>query len=94
VADDELDKSFPERYATVVEVTTHDGALHRERVDYARGCPQNPVTYEEIAAKFADLAGPVLGAERAGRVKEKVDGIERLDDVGALADVLREPTAG
>jgi 2-methylcitrate dehydratase PrpD len=94
VADDALDQTFPERYATIVEVTTQGGERYAERVDYARGCPQNPVSYEEIAAKFADLAGPALGAERAGRVKAMVAGIERLADVAELAEVLREPTAG
>jgi 2-methylcitrate dehydratase PrpD len=94
VADDELDRTFPERYATVVEVTTGSGELLRERVDYARGCPQNPVTYEEIVAKFDGLAGPALGAARTARVKSLIADVESLPDASALADALREPTAG
>jgi 2-methylcitrate dehydratase PrpD len=91
LADDELDQTFPERYATIVEVTTRDGKMHSGRVDYARGCPQNPVSYEEITAKFFDLATPAAG-ERAGRVKELMDGIERVGRVGELTSLLVEPT--
>ena len=88
VADDELDKTFPERYATIVEVTTRDGRTHSGRVDYARGCPQNPVTYDEIGAKFFDLAGRARGEP----VKALVDRLETLPDLGALTDLLRAPT--
>jgi 2-methylcitrate dehydratase PrpD len=89
LADDDLDRTFPERYATIVEVTTRDGHMHRGRVDYARGCPQNPVTYAEISAKFHDLAPDA----RATRVKELVDRLETLPDATALADLMRQPTA-
>jgi 2-methylcitrate dehydratase PrpD len=94
VADDELDRTFPERYATVVEVTTRAGEVLRQRVDYARGTAENPVSYDGIAAKFDALAAPALGAGRASHVKGLLGGIERLDDVTTLADTLREPTAG
>ena len=60
VADDELDQTFPERYATIVEVTTRDGRRLSEQVDYARGCPENPVTAAEIEAKFVGLATPAV----------------------------------
>lgn len=89
VADDELDKTFPERYATIVEVATRDGRVHRGRVDYARGCPENPVGYDEIVAKFNDLAPD----ERAGRVKEMVDRLEHEPDVTALGELMRQQTA-
>jgi 2-methylcitrate dehydratase PrpD len=93
VADDELDRTFPERYATIVEVTTRDGRLHRGRVDYARGCPENPVTYDEIAAKFFDLTASAAGRERAGAIKALVDRLEEQPDLHALTELLRAPTA-
>jgi 2-methylcitrate dehydratase PrpD len=89
LADDDLDRTFPERYATIVEVTTRDGQMHSGRVDYARGCPQNPVTYAEISAKFDDLAPDA----RARRVREMVDRLESVSDATALAELMRQPTA-
>jgi len=94
VADDELDKTFPERYATIVEVTTRRGELYAERVDYARGCPENPVTFDEIGAKYRTLAVPALGSQRAEGVAELVGRLEELDDVSELATLLTDPTAG
>lgn len=94
VADDALDRTFPERYATIVEVATRDGRRLSERVDYARGCPENPVTYEEIVAKFADLAGGAVGAERAARIAGLVGRLEGSGDVDELAALLRDPALG
>jgi 2-methylcitrate dehydratase PrpD len=94
LSDDELDKTFPERYATIVEVTTRDGRMHSGRVDYARGCPQNPVTYDEISTKFFELAEPAAGRERTAAVKALIDRLEAEPDVRRLADLLRAPTAG
>lgn len=93
VADDDLDRTFPERYATIVEVRTRAGERYQERVDYARGCPENPVTYDEIAAKFADLATPAAGEERAGRVRAFMDRIADVGEISELGSLLREPTA-
>jgi len=34
-----------------------------ERVEYARGTPENPMTRDEVVAKASGLMTPVLGAE-------------------------------
>ncbi len=94
VADDDLDRTFPERYATIVELTTRRGERYAERVDYARGCPENPVTFDEISAKYRTLAVPALGHQRAERVAEVVGRLEALDDVANLAVLLMEATGG
>jgi 2-methylcitrate dehydratase PrpD len=94
VADDELDRTFPAQYSTIVEVTTRAGERLSERVDFARGCPENPVTYEEIEAKFAELTVPAVGQERSERIAGLIARLGRVDDVTELAALLREPTAG
>ena len=93
VADDDLDRTFPAQYSTIVEVTTRAGERLSERVDFARGCPENPVTYEEIEAKFSALAAPAAGAERAARISALVAELEQLEDVNELTGLLREPMA-
>lgn len=88
LADDALDVEFPARYATVVEVTTTDARLFTERVDYARGCPENPASRDEVIAKFRRLAGDVLAPDVLAAVVAGVDRLERLPDVGELATLL------
>lgn len=91
VAADDLDRTFPERYATVVEIATRDGRRLSERVDYARGCPENPVDYAEIEAKFAGLTVATIGRERAERIAALIAGLGQLDSLTELAALLRAP---
>src|ERR1700751_4411715 len=46
------DADIPERFRTDVAVTTRDGAVHRTRVVQPHGAPADPVTNEELVAKF------------------------------------------
>lgn len=94
VPDDDLDRTFPTRYATVVEVTTCDRQTLRERVDYARGCPENPITLADIRAKFADLTFPTVGRDRSERIDDLVGQLDKLDNLTDLVTALREPTLG
>jgi 2-methylcitrate dehydratase PrpD len=72
IPDDELDRTYPERYTTVLEATTTDDAVLERRVEWPRGCPQNPMSESEIVAKFRDLTEPRLGRETAEEVASNV----------------------
>jgi 2-methylcitrate dehydratase PrpD len=89
VGDPELEKSYPERYASIVEVTTTDGRRLARRVDHARGTMENPLTLEEIHGKYLKLATTVTTIAHAERIAEAVARIEREKDVRALASLLR-----
>lgn len=89
VGDPELEKTWPELYASVVEVTLQDGRKFSRRVDHPRGTMENRLTPEEIHAKYLRLATTVTTAAHAERIAALVERIDRLPDVGALADLLR-----
>ncbi len=89
VGDPELDKGWPECYASIVEVTTTDGRRLSRRVDHARGTMENPLTPEEIHQKYLKLATTVTSASHAERIAEVVQRIERLTDVHGLTAMLR-----
>lgn len=93
VADPELDASYPERYASIVEVTTADGRRLSRRVDNARGTMDNPLTAAEIHDKYLRLATTVTTPGHAERIAEVAGRIERVRDVRELADLLRKPPA-
>jgi 2-methylcitrate dehydratase PrpD len=88
IEDDELDPLYPERYTTVLQVTTRDGASHERRVDFARGTPENPMRDDEIVAKFQQLAAGRVGDERAGRIASLVGELERQERLDQLFDLL------
>ncbi|MFN0301204.1 MAG: MmgE/PrpD family protein [Burkholderiales bacterium] len=86
-----LDELFPDFYATIVEIETNDGSIHRKRNDIARGYPENPLSATELAAKFRQLAGSVATPDRVDALSALLDRLDALDDVAALADALRTP---
>jgi 2-methylcitrate dehydratase PrpD len=86
--DQELDRTYPARRASIVEISTRDGQLFRERVDHARGDPENPMTEAEIRAKFGDLAAEVFPAERCAAIESAVDRVEQLASIRELSGLL------
>jgi len=83
-----------EKFRTEVAATTRDGTVHRARVVQPHGAPADPVTNEELVAKFHALADRVTNRGRAGAIERAVVGLEALDDTDALIDLLADPVAG
>ena len=89
IHDDELDRTYPEKYATIIEIATRDGRVHRRRVDYALGSPQNPMSDADIIAKFQRLAGQRFSAERIAQIEQVV---LTLDERGTIDELMRANT--
>ncbi len=87
IADDELARLLPTRVG-IVDITLKDGTRLHERVDHARGTPENPMTREEIVAKARELMTPVLGAEKSLRLIERILEIEKLKNMRELRPLL------
>jgi 2-methylcitrate dehydratase PrpD len=88
VADDELERLLPTRVG-IVDITLKDGTHLSERVDNARGTPENPMTREEIVAKARDLMTPVLGAQKCSKLIERILDLEGLKNVRELRPLLQ-----
>jgi 2-methylcitrate dehydratase PrpD len=58
--------------AARVVVETEAGERHERFVRYPKGDPENPLTWDELAAKFLALAGPVVGPDRCIEIKNLV----------------------
>ncbi len=82
------------KFRTEVAVTTVDGAVHRVRVDVPHGAPTDPVTDDELVAKFHALAERVTDRARADAIERAVLGLDELDDTDHLIELLAAPVAG
>jgi 2-methylcitrate dehydratase PrpD len=89
--DAELEKSWPEKYASIVEVVTTDGRTLACRVDDAKGTMRNPLAPEEIHAKYLKLATTATTAAHAGKIADLVGRIDRAETARDLAALLRTP---
>jgi 2-methylcitrate dehydratase PrpD len=92
VHDPALDASYPERYTSVVELMLRDGRTVSRRVEHARGTRENPLTADEVRAKYFRLAGLVIPRARAEALMTAVDRLDRARDLGPLAALLRGKT--
>jgi len=88
------DADITEKFRTDVAVTTRDGAVHRVRVDLPHGAPTDPVTNDELVAKFHALADRVTSRGRAEAIERAVVRLDELDDIDNLIDLLAAPVAG
>ena len=52
----DLSALVPERRSAIVKVTTIENQCYVERVDLAKGEPENPITVDELQEKFISLA--------------------------------------
>jgi 2-methylcitrate dehydratase PrpD len=94
VEEPEFTKIFPGRIPTVVEIKTTTGRTFSARSDFFRGDdPELPYTERELDEKFTRFAGKTLPARRTARIKEVLDDLENLKDIGALFELLRPENA-
>ena len=71
-----------------VTVTLQDGRVFSTAIQHPKGHPANPLTAVALQDKFEDCAYGVLERQDLRQVIELVQGLERVDDIGTLMDVL------
>lgn len=84
----EADPSLTRGVSCRFVVTTKSGEQLESVVDYPLGSVQRPLTDEALTAKFSSLAQGALGADRTAAVSDAIFGLEEMDDVNKLADLI------
>lgn len=72
-----------------LRVELADGSTVEEANSAPRGTPQNPLSDDDVRAKFTRLAAPVLGDGAAGRLRAVVESIAGAPGLGPLFALLR-----
>lgn len=88
-ADPAMDTAGVEgRHAVRLTLHARDGHRYSARASHGKGSHIHPLSDSDVAAKFADLAGRVLGPQRTAAVTEAVWGLPEASDVGNLGRAL------
>jgi 2-methylcitrate dehydratase PrpD len=87
--DPTLDQNYPERYTSVVELTLKDGRTLARRVEFAKGTRENPLTPDEVRAKYFRLTAPIVPRRHAEAIMAEVDRLDHARDLAPLASLLR-----
>ncbi len=94
IRDAEIERIHQEdadKLASKVEIICRNGQVLTRQVDFPKGDPDNPVSWEEAKAKFMHLAVPVYGQQSAGKLCELIEHIENCDDFAqSLAECWKE----
>ena len=77
---------------TIIGIRLKDGRTVSRRVEFAKGTRENPLTADEVRAKYFRLTGPVAPRARAEAIMTAVDGLDRARDLTRLASLLRRKT--
>jgi 2-methylcitrate dehydratase PrpD len=86
--DPEIEAEYPKKWGANVEILTTDEKYYRQRVDFAKGEPENPFSHEEIEEKFRRLTRGILKSGTADEIIELVDSIESVKHINRLTDLL------
>ena len=84
-----VDPAFPPpgQFKGAVRVTLTDGRVFDAVEEFNRGSAQNPMTDDELRAKFHDNAGGVLSPEQRARFVDAVAVAETLADASTLVNL-------
>ncbi len=85
VADPEIDALFPGVKRARVTITCKDGRSHTVQTDVAKGAPEDPLSDEEIIAKFRANAQGVVSDDR---IDEIIDATWNLDQTADIATYM------
>ncbi len=80
----EPDNSLPRGVSCKMTMTMEDGSTYTSQVDYPKGSIQNPMSDEELRAKFDLLTEPVLGKDRANQLADGLWQVQTCHDLNAL----------
>jgi 2-methylcitrate dehydratase len=81
VADPEIDSLFPKVKRARVAITSVSGQTFKAQVDHAKGSPQNPMSDEDIIAKFQANADGVISLDRQKQIIDKTWSFDEVADL-------------
>jgi 2-methylcitrate dehydratase PrpD len=88
VKDPDLEKTFPKQWCATAEIFTKDGKRYFTRVEYCKGDPENPLSWDELVAKFHDLSSGFWTRDRRSKIVETVKKLDEIQDLKKWSSLL------
>lgn len=82
-ASSELDDYYPEEWRATANIQMDDGRELDAQVRYPLGDPHNPLSWEQLEARFHELVEPVIeDKHKREKMIEKVKGLDEIGRIG------------
>jgi 2-methylcitrate dehydratase PrpD len=88
VEDAELEKEYPQKWPASVNLVAKDGKQFSARIDYPKGDPENPLSWDELIDKFKNLISQVFSRAKQDEIIDRVRSMEQEDDVNSFSMLL------
>ncbi len=82
-----LDREFPKKWPARVVIESTKGTFD-EAIDYPKGDPENPLTWDELMDKFMYVTAPVYSQEQQRAIIDAVRNLERCENILELTELL------
>jgi 2-methylcitrate dehydratase PrpD len=83
-----LEKTFPKQWPATAEILTKDGNKYFARVEYCKGDPENPLSWNELIGKFHDLSRRFITKERRLKIVDEVRNLEKISNFWRWSPIL------
>lgn len=85
----DLDREYPEKRGTIVEVVTKGGKAFSCQLNVAKGEPEWPLSKSEIEGKFKRLTSGVIDTETKQEIIDFVDKLETAERISHIFTLLK-----
>lgn len=86
--DPELDKEFPQKWPARVVIETTSERIEKE-VEFPKGDPENPLTWEELIEKFNYVSKPVFSNNEQQQLVEAVRNLENMSIINEISQLFK-----
>lgn len=87
VVDPDINSQFPAKTIARVTIHTLRGSF-QATVEYPRGNPENPMSDDDLKAKFRSLTTEIVGEKACGKLQAAIFDLPRTPDVTSLTQLL------
>jgi 2-methylcitrate dehydratase PrpD len=88
VQDDELEPEFPKKWPAKASIRTKAGKEYRTRVDFPKGDPENPLSWDELITKFTNLSSSVFKKSRIEEIVKRVRNLDGEKSMVSFSEIL------
>jgi len=86
--DTELDRTFPRQWCATAEILLTNDRRYFTKVEYCKGDPENPLSWDELTEKFHDLSNRLWDKGRRSKIIDQVKNFEKIRDLKKWSSLL------
>jgi 2-methylcitrate dehydratase PrpD len=86
--DPALDALYPQKWPATVDILTTDNKTYSAYIEFPKGDPDNPLSWEELGNKFTLTTDTVYGPDTQKNIIEQVSNLDDLDKLTELFECI------